>query len=88
MAPEVADEPLVAEDWLARPAWHRAALCTGETATFFSTAPANLERAKATCQGCPVRQECYDHSMADPDLLGVWAGFTAKERRERRRRVA
>ena len=43
---------------------------------------------RAVCAGCEVRQQCYDTAMADPGLEGVWAGFTAKERRSMRRAVA
>ena len=42
----------------------------------------------ASCGGCPVRGECYQFAMSEPDLVGVWAGFTAKERRQIRRRAA
>jgi len=59
------------------------------TRSFFSVAPDNLERARATCAGCPVREECYQYAMSDPDIKGVWAGTTAEERKElRRSRVA
>ena len=58
-------------------------------ARFFSVAPNNLERARAICGGCPVRADCYSYAIGDPDLEGMWAGFTSKERREiRRQRVA
>ena len=56
---------------------------------WFSAAPDNLERARAVCASCGVREECYQYAMDDPDLVGMWAGFTEKERRElRRTRVA
>ena len=89
MVPDADTVPLTLADFLGRPEWHGRALCRGETRTWFSVAPDNLERARAVCGGCPVRDECYQYAMADPDLEGVWAGFTAKERREiRRARVA
>jgi len=57
--------------------------------TWFSGAPEHLDRARAVCGGCPVREQCYQYAMGDPDLMGMWAGFTEKERRElRRSRVA
>jgi WhiB family redox-sensing transcriptional regulator len=75
------------EDWLARPSWHLDAACSGlGPDSFFSGAPANVEVARAVCAGCAVRQECHDTAMADADLEGVWAGFTAKERWQMRRR--
>ena len=78
------DEARVTAAWLG----HRGHGATGMTAVFFSTAPSNLERARAICVACPVRQECYEYAMADPDLVGMFGGFTAKERREMRRAVA
>ena len=50
-------------------------------------APEYVERARAVCSGCAVQAECAQYAMADPDLRGVWAGMTAKERRELRRRA-
>jgi len=77
------------EQLLQRPAWMQQGLCRGMTAVFFSTAPSNLERARAICAGCPVREECLQYALGDAELEGVWAGLTAKERRAMRRgRVA
>jgi WhiB family transcriptional regulator, redox-sensing transcriptional regulator len=81
-APDAPDERLTLEDWLARPAWHQRALCRGETPAFFSTAPANLTKARAMCGDCPVRQECLDVAVADDSLVGFWGGTTELERRE------
>ena len=84
-APDAPDERLALEDFLRRPEWHQRADRRGVgTRSFFSVALDNLERARAICEGCPVRDECYRYAMSDPDLMGVWAGFTAKERRELR----
>jgi WhiB family transcriptional regulator, redox-sensing transcriptional regulator len=90
MTPDAPDVPLTIEELVGRPDWHQQAACQDSgVRSFFSDAPAHLEVASAVCAGCPVRQECHDTAMADPSLEGVWAGFTAKERREMRRsRVA
>jgi WhiB family transcriptional regulator, redox-sensing transcriptional regulator len=85
MAPEAEGVPITLEDFLGRPSWMQQGLRRGMTAVFFSTAPSNLERARAICAACPVRQECYDFAMSDPDLLGVFGGTTERERRELRR---
>jgi len=55
--------------------------------TWFSGAPETVDKARAICGGCPVRDECYQYAISDPDLQGVWAGFTEKERRELRREL-
>jgi len=85
-----ADIPETIGELYRRPSWHQDAACRGQgVRSWFSEAPANLDRARTVCAGCPVRDECYQFAMSDPDLEGVWAGFTAKERREiRRARVA
>jgi len=55
---------------------------------WFTGASETVERARAICGGCAVSAECVRYAMEDPDLEGVWAGLTAKERRALRRRVA
>ncbi len=86
MAPPGAPELPTLEDLLRRPDWHQKAACRGQgTHSFFSGAPDNLDRARAVCAGCPVREQCYQYAMADPDLVGVWAGITDRERRALRR---
>jgi WhiB family redox-sensing transcriptional regulator len=88
MAPEVLDEPLVLEDFLQRPAWRRRAACKGQrTDAFFPGRGQSTHAAKAVCVGCAVRQDCLEYALADPDLDGVWAGLTTKERRVMRRAV-
>jgi len=90
MTPEASETAVTLEDFLRRPEWHQDAACRGQVVrAWFSGAPDNLERARAVCGGCPVREQCYQYAMDDPDLEGVWAGFTAKDRREIRwQRVA
>ena len=89
MAPEAEGVRLTLEDFLGRPEWHQQAACNGETALYFSGATEYVEKARAICQACAVREECHKTAMSDPDLQGVWAGFTEKERVElRRSRVA
>lgn len=36
--------------------------------------------AKAVCLGCPVRVECLDHAMREPETSGIWGGLTESER--------
>ena len=90
MAPQTTESAQVGlEDFLGRPNWHRQALCRGETQLYFTGTIESLEQARAICAGCPVRQDCIEAALADREMRGVWAGTTAAERRElRRRRVA
>ena len=63
------------------------ALCTKLTveqadAIFFVEAGKNAREAKALCAQCPVRRDCLDRSLMFPQMDGVWAGKTTRERSE------
>jgi WhiB family transcriptional regulator, redox-sensing transcriptional regulator len=46
--------------------------------------------AKAICAPCMVREACLEHAITFRERIGVWGGYTAKERRRlvRQRRKA
>ena len=48
----------------------------------------NADEARAICGRCLCRAECAEYALADPTLLGIWAGSTTAERRMLRRRSA
>lgn len=79
---------------LARPAWMADAACREHPElSWFPGRGEDVRPAMAVCGGCLVRQECaaYAESLdrgADP-LEGIWAGLSARRRRQARsRRVA
>jgi len=41
---------------------------------FFAESPADVELAKALCQGCPVRAECLAGALERREPWGVWGG--------------
>ncbi len=41
---------------------------------WFAEAPADLERAKALCAGCPVRDACLTSALRRREPWGVWGG--------------
>ena len=41
---------------------------------WFAEAPAELERAKALCLGCPVREQCLAAALSRGEPWGVWGG--------------
>jgi WhiB family redox-sensing transcriptional regulator len=41
---------------------------------WFAESPADLERAKALCAGCPVRAQCLAGALARHEPWGVWGG--------------
>jgi WhiB family transcriptional regulator, redox-sensing transcriptional regulator len=48
------------------------------------------EQAKQVCAACVVREACLEHAIANHEKVGVWGGYTARERRRlvRQRRRA
>lgn len=62
-----------------RPAWWDRARCAGRgpTTTFFPT-EGDSGIAKAWCSACPVRAQCLDRGLEEPD--GVWGGLDRNER--------
>lgn len=46
----------------------------GDADLWFAEAPAELERAKALCGGCPIRAECLAGALEREEPWGVWGG--------------
>jgi hypothetical protein len=72
--------------------WKQFANCRGmDVNLFFPTRgqhPSVLTKAKAICEGCPVKRACLVVALAaEPDSWGVFGGTTAKTRREIRKQV-
>jgi WhiB family redox-sensing transcriptional regulator len=72
--------------------WRELGRCNGaEQGVFFPEDDEDPgEMAKTICAPCPVRETCLEHALALREKLGVWGGYTAKERRRliRQRRRA
>lgn len=65
--------------------WVQHAACLGmDTDQFYGDRIA-IKRAKAVCDGCPVRQACLDYAVASNIEYGVWGGKSAAELRRLRR---
>jgi WhiB family redox-sensing transcriptional regulator len=47
---------------------------TRDADLWFAESPAELERAKAFCADCPVREACLAGAMARQEPWGVWGG--------------
>ena len=47
---------------------------SGHADLWFAESPAELERAKALCGGCPVRAECLAGALEREEPWGVWGG--------------
>ena len=58
---------------MARPA--RALPChTADPDLWFAADPADLERAKALCTSCPIKQHCLQAALDREEPWGVWGG--------------
>jgi WhiB family redox-sensing transcriptional regulator len=48
--------------------------CGANAQLWFSEQVAELEQAKAACQGCPLRQPCLAGALERAEPWGVWGG--------------
>ena len=48
--------------------------CTEDPELFFAEAPADVEAAKALCQGCRIRVACLEGALERREPWGVWGG--------------
>lgn len=46
----------------------------GDPDLFFADRPAELEKAKILCDGCPVRAACLASALERHEPWGVWGG--------------
>jgi WhiB family redox-sensing transcriptional regulator len=46
----------------------------GDPDLWFAESPVDLERAKALCEGCPLRLECLAAALEREEPWGVWGG--------------
>lgn len=72
--------------------WRAGAACTGiDTALFFpERGEANgpdIRVIRDVCGRCPVRDDCLDEAVNDPDVKGIWAGTSWKQRARLRRGI-
>jgi WhiB family transcriptional regulator, redox-sensing transcriptional regulator len=70
-----------------RVSWRELAACrTADPELFFPigrTGPAigEIERAKAVCASCPVRERCLTFALDTRQDYGIWGGYDDEERR-------
>jgi WhiB family redox-sensing transcriptional regulator len=48
--------------------------CSDDPELFFAEAPADVEAAKALCQGCQARAACLEGALERREPWGVWGG--------------
>lgn len=55
---------------------------------FFPERGQSAREAKRVCVACPVRIQCLEWALDNPEHFGIWGGLTEKERLRIRRRPA
>jgi WhiB family redox-sensing transcriptional regulator len=66
-----------------RPAWHQYGACRGaDPNMFFPERGESVKEAKAVCARCPVRAECLEYALENHEVVGIWGGLSARERRQ------
>lgn len=69
--------------------WHDQALCAQtDPEIFHPEVGRSALEAKRICAACPVQPECRAYAIGRPELLGVWGGLTARQRRRLRQTAA
>ncbi len=76
--------------------WDLAACQSADPELFFPVSGAGaglaeIERAKAICARCAIRQQCLDFALESRQSHGIWGGTSEEERRviaARQRRLA
>ena len=62
--------------------WKRDGLCAQtDPELFFPEKGGSVDAARSVCRACPVRTECLDHALDNPDLDGVWGGTSPRQRK-------
>ena len=71
--------------------WQKDALCQQHSTNLFFP-PATFEKkddrvkrefkAKAVCDGCPVKIDCLQEAMSISEPFGIWGGLTETERKQ------
>jgi hypothetical protein len=74
-----------------RPAWHADAACreAPDGVSWFPTDGQAATTARAVCARCLAKEECATWALAHgPDLKGIWAGRSERQRRRDKRASA
>ncbi|MDB5163638.1 MAG: putative WhiB family transcriptional regulator [Candidatus Saccharibacteria bacterium] len=71
-------EPIFPDDEL----WMEKAKCRGDGPNdYFPSDGLGVEAVKATCQACPVQEQCLEYALENRIEHGVWGGASERERR-------
>lgn len=62
------------------PDWRRRAACRRSKISFVTDDPVEIDRARAVCAGCGVRDRCLEDALSRDEPYGIWGGLTPEER--------
>lgn len=87
--PTHVDEPKPKSASNEKASWEDFANCLGmDGDLFFPDRGASTRKAKETCRGCVVREDCLDYALANGETHGIWGGTSERERRRLRKQRA
>jgi WhiB family transcriptional regulator, redox-sensing transcriptional regulator len=63
------------------PEWLPRAACRGaNTEQWFPSGNFTPPEVARICERCPVHKLCLEYAVADPELKGIWAGTSERDR--------
>ncbi len=66
--------------------WYELGACRDHPVALFFPGPGGDTRTpKRICERCPVKDQCLDAALAEPEKFGIWGGLTHHERSRLRR---
>lgn len=69
--------------------WKSRALCPQvDPEIFFPEKGGSTREAKRICGMCEVRSECLQYALDRDERFGIYGGFSERERRRMKRRIA
>lgn len=62
--------------------WVDQAVCASTDGDVFFPGGGSVPKARMICAQCPVRMECLEWALSQPDHMpGVWGGLSERERK-------
>ena len=85
MTPGIGEQLPTLDELIQRPVWMKRAQCRDvDRDLFFPEHGGKGTTARAICSSCPVRQECLDYALANPEMTGMWGGTSERQRQKMR----
>ncbi|MCA4754785.1 WhiB family transcriptional regulator [Mycolicibacterium fortuitum] len=77
------------EHLINREPWQAEGICRQvDPEIFFPEPGQSTKDAKRVCANCPVAAECLEYALVNGERFGVFGGYSERERRQMKRRVA